>query len=173
MDDGGKPDVARLVDLYLGTLYGYAFRLCGSDADAEDLVQETFLIAQQKLGQLRDRRAELAWLMKILQRCWWRQCRRLPVDNRIPVEEILDATSAAESSSADFEVDVEQLMAVLNAMPAEYREPLILFYFRELRYREIADVLGCPIGTVMSRLARGKAYLRSRLVPEQVNKEPC
>ena len=61
------------------------------------------------------------------------------------------------------EIDSEELQQILNELPEEFRTPLILFYFEEFSYREIADQINVPIGTVMSRLARGKGYLRKRL----------
>src|SRR5207253_6809688 len=62
-------------------------------------------------------------------------------------------------------IDPEQLQQALNELPEVYRTPIILFYFEEFGYREIAEQMELPIGTVMSRLARAKAYLRSRLAP--------
>ena len=61
----------------------------------------------------------------------------------------------------------EQLQEALNELPEGFRTPVILFYFEDMSYRDIAEQMGLPIGTVMSRLARGKAYLRDRLVPSE------
>ena len=63
-------------------------------------------------------------------------------------------------------LDSESLQQVLNSLPEEFRSVLLLFYFRELSYREIAEQLNVPIGTVMSRLSRGKQQLRERISPE-------
>lgn len=161
-------DIRRLVDLYLDSVYRFAFRLSGSAADADDLVQETFLIAQQNLHQLREPRAALPWLFRILRSCRARNGRRALPSLTVPVEEIVDASDSGEEID---ELDSERLVTVLGSMPDEYREPLLLFYFEELSYREIAQALECPMGTVMSRISRGKAYLRSRLVPTACAKE--
>src|SRR5437016_1821824 len=63
------------------------------------------------------------------------------------------------------EVDSQRLQEVLNELPEEFRTPVILFYFEDFSYRDIAEQIDLPMGTVMSRLARAKAYLRSRLLP--------
>ena len=65
------------------------------------------------------------------------------------------------------EVDREQLQAALNELPETFRTPVILFYFEDFSYRDIADQMDVPIGTVMSRLARAKAHLRNRLRPAE------
>lgn len=163
--DGEFPCIEQLVDQYLGALYRYGYRLCGSSTDAEDLVQETFLIAHKKLHQLRDGRAALAWLMRILRHSWVQAGKRAMRIESVPVDEIAAASDEPIRDVAD--VDPARLHAVLAQLPDEFREPLILFYFDELRYRDIAEVLGCPIGTVMSRLARAKAYLRLCLSPDR------
>ena len=168
-DDEAIPTIEQLVDRYTNVLYRYAHRLTGSSVDAEDLVQETFLIAHRKLGQLRSGRAALGWLIQVLRRCRFRQRDRLPIVASVSVEEILDASN--QPVGVLDEVEPDRLMALIEQMPDEFREPLLLFYFEELRYREIAEALDCPIGTVMSRLARAKAYLRSRLVPERLADE--
>lgn len=164
---GSVPMTAKeLVELYLDSLYRYACRLTGSDVEAEDLVQETFLIASEKFEQLREPARAFAWLVKILRGCWSREHRRkLPLAG-VPVEELQAVEPGRPVEIED--VDAERVLAVLESLPDEYRDPLLLFYFEELRYRDIADVLGLPLGTVMSRIARAKAYLRERLVPAGV-----
>lgn len=156
--------VEMLVEEHLVALYRLAYRLTGSSSDAQDLVQDTFLVAVERLGQLRDPQSALAWLMKIMRRAWSRQRRARPAIEPVAVEEIAEEPRAA---SVLDEVDPVRLTEVLDSLPDEYREPLLLFYFGELRYREIADVLDCPLGTVMSRIARAKAFLRARLSPER------
>lgn len=170
-DAGGSVSMTarELVELHLDSLYRYACRLTGSDVDAEDLVQETFLIASEKIDQLRDSDRAFAWLVKILRGCRSRQHRRKLPTSAVSVEE-LAVTEPGRPAEID-EIDPERVLAVLDSLPDEYREPLLLYYFEELRYRDIADVLGLPLGTVMSRLARAKAYLRERLVPAGVKSD--
>lgn len=154
----------ELVDRHLDSVYRFAYRLTHSRPDAEDLVQETMLIATSKIEQLRDPRCALPWLFQILRSCLAHRPRSL--GRRISLSDVeLEAPEADERLD---DVDRDQLLSALEEMPDDYRQPLLLFYFDQLKYREIAEALECPIGTVMSRIARGKAYLRSRLVPESV-----
>lgn len=155
----------ELVGKYLDGIYRYAYRLCGSVEDAEDLTQETFLIAAQKVDQLRDPERALAWLVKIVRSCWARLGRKSLPLSPVPVEQI-EAAVPGEAEALG-SVEPAEVLSVLNSLPDEYRDPLLLFYFEELKYREIGDVLGVPVGTVMSRIARGKAFLRECLAAKQ------
>jgi RNA polymerase sigma-70 factor (ECF subfamily) len=172
--DGTVPDIRVLVDRHLDVLYRFACRLTGHTSDAEDLVQETFLIAHQKLHQLHNSGNALPWLFKVLRSCWSKRCqqrsREVPIAETVPVEEI--SSASVDPIDLPDAMDSARLLAVLDEMPDEFREPLLLFYFQEFRYREIAEIVDCPIGTVMSRLARGKAYLRNRLAPETIDRRP-
>ena len=92
----------------------------------------------------------------------WVRARKRPAPTLSP--EAIAAAAAPTATPEPF--DRDRLLALLDRMPDDFREPLLLFYFEDFKYREIADILGVPIGTVMSRLARGKAYLRERFVLE-------
>ena len=144
------PTVAELAAAHGAILYRVAYRYCGHAADAEDLVQETFVVACRKLDQLREPDAARAWLAQTLRNLWLR-ARRRPAPS-LSMDAI--AAAAAPAPAPEF-FDRERLIALLDRMPDEFREPLVLFYFEDFKYREIADILGVPIGTVMSRLARG------------------
>ena len=157
----GSMDVRALVDEHYQVLYRYAYHLSGSAADAEDLTQETFCTAQEKIGQLRDPARARAWLCRILRNHYLCGRRAMPVALFESLETIASEPEHNEEPSGDF--DVERLHGVLKDLPEAYRTPIILFYFEEFSYRQIADQMGVPIGTVMSRLARAKAYLRSCL----------
>lgn len=155
-------DVAQLVSEHSAELYRYAYRLSGSVADAEDLTQQTFLQAQANLGQLRDPAAARSWLFAILRNSYQMFCRR---QNRSPVESWGDGIDDVPEIDDESPVDGEALQAALNEIPDEYKVALLLYYFEECSYREIAEQLNVPIGTVMSRLSRGKERLRERLYP--------
>ncbi len=139
-------EIARLVVDHHADVYRYAYRLAGSAADAEDLTQQTFLAAQVKLAQLRSSETARPWLFTILRNCYLKVRRR-----SVP----LSAGSSGRRSRA--------LQAALDALPDEFKLVLLMFYFEECSYREIAERLGMPIGTVMSRLSRAKRQLRGRL----------
>jgi RNA polymerase sigma-70 factor (ECF subfamily) len=157
-------DVARelgeLVRQHYALLYRYAYRLTGSAADAEDLTQQTFLTAQRKLDQLREPKSAKNWLFAILRNVYLKDVRDRRRESFVSMECIAELGTG---SDIEFLPDQEELQSALDALPEEYRTPLILFYLEEFSYREIAEQMGTPIGTVMSRLSRGKTYLRRRL----------
>jgi RNA polymerase sigma-70 factor (ECF subfamily) len=155
-------DLPRLVADHADELYRYAFRLTGSVADAEDLTQQTFLTAHEKLSQLRDAAGVRGWLFTVLRHACLRSQkthRRLPLAGgsfnieTVP-DEVVDSVV----------VDQELLQAAINELPEVYKLVVLAFYFEDLSYREIAERLDLPVGTVMSRLSRGKNLLRSRLL---------
>ena len=160
---GSQRMVQRLVDEHYGSLYRYAYRLSGSAADAEDLTQETYCKAQTHLAQLRDPGRAKPWLFSILRNAYLHRVRSDRQERRVPIDEVGDlAEPLPEPLPA---VDPERLQEVLNELPEVFRTPIILYYFEDFNYRDIADQMDLPIGTVMSRLARAKAHLRGRLLP--------
>lgn len=160
----GRRNFARIVDEHYVTLYRFAYRLSGSAAEAEDLTQETFCQAQEKLHQLRDVNKVRPWLFTILRNLWLRRLRDRKATNTVSIDWVGDMPERA--GDPEPEITSEQLQQALNQIPEVYRVPIVLYYFGEFSYREIAEHLDLPIGTVMSRLARGKAQLRQRLFPE-------
>lgn len=160
--------LGQLVDTYHAALYRYAYRLTGSAADAEDLTQQVFLIAAQKLEQVRNARSIGAWLYAVLRNSYLREERRLSLERTVNLP--IDLEELPEQVLED-EIDREQLQLALNELPDEYRLIVLMFYFEDCTYREIAERLELPIGTVMSRLSRGKGHLRRHLLA-RVNREP-
>jgi RNA polymerase sigma-70 factor (ECF subfamily) len=159
---GSRRTVERLVELHYEPLYRYAFRLTGSAADAEDLTQETFCTAQDKLGQLRDPERVKSWLFSILRNAYLHRMRADKHQRFVPLDGVHDvAESPPEPLPA---VEPQRLQQALNELPEVFRTPIILYYFEEFSYRDIAEQMDLPLGTVMSRLARAKAHLRSRLL---------
>jgi len=158
-------DFMALVLSHHAAVYRYACRLCGSPTDAEDLTQQTFLIAQQKLHQLREPERACAWLLSIVRSCFLKSVRKmrpLPAqDVELTVENIADKTPEIDS------IDCEELTVALREIPDEFRVVLLMFYFEELSYQQIAEELEIPIGTVMSRLSRAKGHLRRRLAGDK------
>jgi RNA polymerase sigma-70 factor, ECF subfamily len=156
-------DIAQLVSDYHQALYRYAYRLTGSVQDAEDLTQQVFLIAQQKLDQVRDAEGVRGWLFTVLRNSFLKSCRHpQPVAsadfdiNQIADYEIPDR--ALEQS-----IDSTQLQAAINGLSDDFRIVILMFYFEHRPYRVMAELLDIPLGTVMSRLARAKANLRRAL----------
>ncbi|MFM7161587.1 MAG: RNA polymerase sigma factor [Planctomycetaceae bacterium] len=160
-------ELSGLVDRHYAELYRYARRLSGSQADAEDLVQEAFLTLQAKGGQVRDPTARRAWLFRVVRNAYLQRVRSpaQAVTERLSddlLRELCDPASL-EPESLDF--DSEALQQALMQLPEEYRSALLLHYFRGLVCREIAAHLQIPLGTVLSRISRGKAALRELLCP--------
>lgn len=153
----------QLVETYYASLYRFALSLTRSSADASDLTQQTFFIWATKGESLREQAKAKSWLFTTLYREFLRGRRR---DARITAIEDL---SPAEQDPPDVEpdlinkLDAQLVMDALQEVDPAFREPLSLFYLQDLSYLEIAEILSVPIGTVMSRLSRGKAQLRARL----------
>ncbi len=153
-----KSSIEALVETYYQSLYCYAFRLSGTAMDAEDLTQESFCRAQLCHDQLREPAKAKAWLFRILRNLYLHRLR----SERSRGERIhLDPDAIPEETAAPLDhVDAEALQRVLAELPEVFRTPLILYYFEDFSYRDIAEQMELPIGTVMSRLARAKAQLR-------------
>jgi RNA polymerase sigma-70 factor (ECF subfamily) len=160
---GSAAELRELVDAHYEALYRYAYRLTGSAADAEDLTQEAFGKALARLGQLREPDRAKGWLFRILRNLYLHKVRDEKRRRVVPLDAVGDLPGrAADEPPA---IDAAQLQQALDELEEGFRTPLILFYFEEFSYRDIAEQMELPIGTVMSRLARAKAYLRAKLCP--------
>src|SRR5215207_8269429 len=160
---GSAAGLRELIDAHYQALYRYAYRLSGSAADAEDLTQEAFGKALARLPQLREPDRAKAWLFRILRNLYLHKVRDQKWHRVVPLDQVGDVPGREAGEAPDF--DPAKLQQALNELDEAFRTPLILFYFEEFSYRDIADQMELPIGTVMSRLARAKAYLRTRLAP--------
>jgi len=159
---GSQRTVQRLVDDYYEALFRYAYRLTGSAADAEDLTQDAFCKAQSHLSQLRDPRRAKSWLFSILRNAYLHRLRGEKLHNLVSLEDVGDVAEVTTDSLP--EIDPERLQLALSELAETFRTPIILYYFEDFSYRDIAEQMDLPIGTVMSRLARAKGYLRCRLL---------
>jgi RNA polymerase sigma-70 factor (ECF subfamily) len=158
-------DFQQLVDQQYAPLYRFALSLAKSEADAADLTQQTFFLWASKGEQLRDRSKAKSWLFTTLYREFLNRHRH---EVRFPKVELHDAPEEAVSIVPNMDVfDGMSIMKALNEVDEPFRAALTLFYLEQFSYQEIADVLGVPIGTVMSRLSRGKAQLRERLFSKE------
>lgn len=156
----------QLVDAHYEALYRFALSLAKDVDSASDLVQQTFCTWAEKGGQLRDRSKAKTWLFTTLYREFLAQVRR---SNRYSPDGF-DAEAAdriaAEEEDAERQMDGRQVLDLLRALEESYRAPLTLFYLQQHSYKEIARILDLPIGTVMSRISRGKELLRKQMVSE-------
>ena len=152
---------------YLGALYNYAMILTRNQAEAEDLVQETYLRALPAMHRLRADSNIKSWLFRILRNIWLNQLRKLRTDPQIVY---IDGEGSAADEPIDpgkhsydayiSKLEVKQVREAIEQLPTEFREIILLREFEELSYQEIAALLDCPAGTVMSRLARARSKLR-------------
>jgi len=157
---------------YLDGLYSYAFVLCRNHADAEDLVQQTYVRAMQAMGRLRVDGNTKSWFFTILRNIWVKQLRKRQSSPRL-FETDMDNSFANEmagpsKSSHDLYVTNtgrEQVQAAIQELPVDFREVIVLRECEELSYQEIASIVGCPAETVKSRLGRARATLRTVLSP--------
>jgi RNA polymerase sigma factor (sigma-70 family) len=157
-----EPSFEQVVNMYYQSLYRFAFGLTGRENDAWDLTQQTFYRWATKGRQLQDKSKVKSWLFTTLHREFLNSMRR---QQRFPHVEIEEAEWALPNVASEADVKLEGTLVVeaLSKVPEPYRSPLVLFYLEDHSYREIAQVLGVPDGTVMSRIARGKAMLRQML----------
>jgi RNA polymerase sigma-70 factor (ECF subfamily) len=155
----------------VAAVYNFAVALAGT-AEAEDLVQTTCVRALENFDAYRSGTNIRAWLFTILRNEWVSRHRR--TQRRTQVESPAGAAATAEIE--DIATDLEavlmdrrwsaEIRAALLALPEQHRLPVYLKDVEGFGYREIADIAGCPLGTVMSRLARGRAALRAALVEQ-------
>jgi RNA polymerase sigma-70 factor, ECF subfamily len=151
---------------YLDCLYGYALILTRDRSGAEDLVQETCLRALRAMAALRPESNIKSWLFTILRHIWLNQLRQAKVARLVNLDSHEQSESLAVSTANDLHSDyvasIErgQIRNAIQQLPMEAREIILLREYEELSYREIGGLLGCPIGTVMSRLARARLKLR-------------
>jgi RNA polymerase sigma-70 factor, ECF subfamily len=160
---------AREALSYVDSLYGTALRLTRRPADAEDLVQDTYLKAFRSAGQFQRGTNLKAWLFTILHNTFRNMRRhdgRNPIDvdseyiEQAPARAANDFSPEELLTRATLDVDLKE---ALDALPEAFRQAVWLRDVEELTYAEIAEVLDIPIGTVMSRISRGRRALYERL----------
>lgn len=146
-----------------------AVKLAGDPRDAEDLVQETFQEAWKSFHLYKPDTDCKAWLFRILFRVSNRQAK---LSRRLQYEDLESVSPEilAESSDREAKEDFNSLLDIIDSLPKHYRDVLILADVEELTYREVAEVLGVPLGTVMSRLNRARRILRERALDLQIRR---
>jgi RNA polymerase sigma-70 factor (ECF subfamily) len=162
-------DFESLVAHYYGSLYQFAFSLTQAEADACDLTQETFYIWATRGHQLRDKSKVKAWLFTTLHREFLESRRkqtRFPHYELGQVDQELPSISPARVS----QLDSAQVLQALGLVDSVYQAPVALFYLEDCSYKEIAEILEVPMGTVKSRIARGLGQLQKSLAGQGLTK---
>ena len=147
------------------SLYNFARWLAGSQNDAEDLVQETYLKAFRSYASFAPGTNFRGWIFQILKNTYLASCAKLERRMTIAVnsEEDLPATSVTPESLLIGRSDIDAVRCAIKKLPIIFREVILLCDVEDASYREIAEILSIPIGTVMSRLARARKMLRESL----------
>jgi len=164
----------ELVQRHHKQAYNIAYRMTGNHADAEDLTQEAFIRAFRFFGQYKRELPFDSWLYKIISNVFVDMLRRRPkaqirsLDAPVPTDdgeallEIADPSDGPEEMVLSREMDA-RLQLALNSIPEDFRLAVIYADIEGLSYEEIAEAMSCSIGTVRSRLHRGRRLLRDRL----------
>jgi RNA polymerase sigma-70 factor (ECF subfamily) len=155
---------------HIGGLYGYAMILTHNPTEAEDLVQDTYVRAIRAVERLREDSNVKVWLFTILRNVWFNRLRsRRTRPQLLEIDQDTNSVNLiAETSKDPYELyatktEQEHVRQAIQKLPSESREIILLREYEELSYREIASVLDCPVGTVMSRLGRARSRLRTAL----------
>ena len=173
-DDPTKEEFEELALAHIDPLFSAALRLTKNDRDAEDLVQDTFLRAYRFFDKFERGTNIKAWLFKILTNTFINRYRRkvkersVVEDERDTVHERFMSREASEYATNPEQYFFDRLLSddvieAIDALPIDFRMVVILADLQEFSYKEIAEILECPVGTVMSRLFRGRKLLQKSL----------
>jgi RNA polymerase sigma-70 factor (ECF subfamily) len=164
---------------HIDSLYRYALSLTRNRDDAEDLVQDTYVRALPALHRLRSDSNLKSWLFTIMRNNWINQLRKRNTTRQLiqigPETNRDDELAPHYLDSLEILVSEEgniRVRSAIEKLSDEFREIIQLREFEDLSYAEIAHVLDCPVGTVMSRLARARARLRNLLADPAIYKKP-
>lgn len=191
--DPAREEFEREALKHLDALYGAALRLTRSPSDAEDLVQDAFVKAYRFHERFEPGTNMKAWLFRILTNTFINKYRRASRERKVlegreaePVGDGVMSRAAMRTlndpiSEAHRRIITAEIQDALDSLPEDYRLMIVLADVEELSYKEIATIVGCPIGTVMSRLHRARKRMQQRLldqavqlgiVPETASSEP-
>jgi RNA polymerase sigma-70 factor (ECF subfamily) len=166
-----KHQFKRLTYPHMSLLYNVALKYTGNVSDANDLVQDTYLMAFKYFFQLKDPARVKPWLLKILKNNFLKTCR---TDTEKQLCRKTDYMTYLKACADKIDIDdrlalasdIRLLNRSIDALPAACKEILTLYYMEEMSYKEIAAALDIPMGTVMSRLNRAKERLKTILLKQ-------
>lgn len=175
--NAARDDFEALLAPILPMAYGTAVRLTRDRTEAEDLVQDAALLAFRGFGSFEEGTNFKAWFFRILTNAFYSRHRKEKHERaNLSTEEVPAFYLYSRAAEAGFQaqepdpaaalmdrLDTEQVTEALDALPTEYRVVATLYFIEDFSYQQIAEVLGCPVGTVRSRLHRGRRMLQKAL----------
>jgi RNA polymerase sigma-70 factor (ECF subfamily) len=162
-------DLSSLIPEMLPRLWAFAFRLTGDQHDAEDLVQRGCLRALERAHQLQAGTAPLSWMFSIVHSIWNNELRARNIRRRSSFEwdeNFLENLADPVDNDPETRLMHAQIIGAIEQLPEAQRVVVLLIAVEGMTYREAADVLDVPIGTVMSRLSRARQALGSMIGTE-------
>ena len=165
-DEGERVCFDKYLSPHVPMIYKSAIRMCGNPNDAQDLVQETLYSAIKNFHQVHDPEKSKYWMFSILRNLFLKDIEKTKKRAEIEFESVCDKLSDNQHPEKDFlrnEVK-NNIQEILNKLDERLRAALMMFYFEGQSYKEISYSLDIPIGTVMSRIARAKVYLKRELL---------
>lgn len=159
----------KLTYPHMKLVYNVALKYTGNVFDAEDIVQETYLMAFNKFHQLKEPAKCKPWLLRILRNNFLKSCQKNNTRQQLEQGDYIEFLKQHIRHKDAEELLVKdsgtrELTAAIDKLPIKYREVLMLYYMDDMLYKEIAQVLDIPMGTVMSRLTRAKEGLKTCLL---------
>lgn len=166
-----RQDFKKFAYPHMKLLYNVALKYTGNTFDAEDIVQETYLMAFNKFHQLKDRTRVKPWLLRILRNNFLKSCQKIKKQQKLTETDYVEFIKPHIRSKNAEEVlvnasSIKIINAAIEKLPAKYKEILTLYYMEEMLYKDIAKTLDIPIGTVMSRLTRARDGLKIHLLKQ-------
>jgi RNA polymerase sigma-70 factor, ECF subfamily len=168
---GEAAALAELIARY-GPRLRFYLRKMTSESVADDLLQDVWIDVFAKISRLNDPESFAAWVYRIARDRAYRELRRRRISTVAVDERVIDAATVVEDDEPRWSAeDVEQLRAALDELPIAQREVLLLQFVEQMTYEQIAAVVGCPVGTVRSRIHHAKRVLRVALEHRIVGKD--
>jgi RNA polymerase sigma-70 factor (ECF subfamily) len=159
---------------HMKLIYNVALKYTGNVFDAQDLVQETYLMAFNKFHQLKEPSRCKPWLLRILRNNFLKNRQKDKNQQRLSEADYIEflKNNMKQNSAEELVVDksgINMLQTAIANLPLRYREVLTLYYMDDMLYRDIADALDIPMGTVMSRLTRAREGLKKILLKQMAH----
>ncbi|HSL62112.1 MAG TPA: sigma-70 family RNA polymerase sigma factor [Desulfotignum sp.] len=161
----------KLTYPHMQLLYNVALKYTGNPFDAQDILQETYLMAFDKFSQLKDPAKIKPWMLRILRNNFLKTCQKESARQQLQKIDYIDyLKSCVDRKDADdllaLDAETRLVNQAIDALPVKYKEILTLYYMEDLRYKDIAKTLDIPMGTVMSRMNRAKEGLKIKLLKQ-------